>query len=115
MEVIKLKATQRELNAIKCGKTNKFAHEIRPETNALFCELDNEGYVKDIDGVLQPRHYDAIRLSTEHENCVFTIEKSEIVLFEDKYGDLITYEVNGEEYIKAQIVYYLGNDYSKLN
>ena len=46
MEVIKLNTTQRELNAIKCGKTNKFAHEIRPETNALFCELDNEGYVK---------------------------------------------------------------------
>lgn len=115
MEVIKLNTTQRELNAIKNGKMNNFAHEIRPETNALFCELDNEGYVKDNNGVLQPRHYDAIRLSTEFENCVFTIEKSEIVLFEDKYGDLITYEVNGEEYIKAQIVYYLGYDYSKLN
>ena len=115
MEVIKLNTTQRELNAIKNGKMNNFSHEIRPETNALFCELDNEGYVKDINGVLQPRHYDAIRLSTEFENCVFTIEKSEIVLFEDKYGNLITYEVNGEEYIKAQIVYYLGNNYSELN
>ena len=104
-----------ELNAIKNGKMNNFAHDIRPETNELFCELDNEGYVKDINGVLQPRHYDAIRLSTEFENCVFTIEKSEIVLFEDKYGNLITYEVNGEEYIKAQIVYYLGNNYSELN
>ena len=45
MEVIKLNTTQRELNAIKNGKMNNFAHEIRPETNALFCELDNEGYV----------------------------------------------------------------------
>jgi hypothetical protein len=115
MEVVKLNTTQRELNAIKNGKLNSFAHEIRPETNALFCELDEDGYVRDIDGVLQPRHYDAIKLSTEHENRVFTIEKSEIVLFEDKYGDLITYEVNGEEYIKAQIVYYLGDDYLKLN
>lgn len=115
MEVIKLSTTQRVLNAIKSGMTNVFAHEIRPDTNALFCELDDEGYVKDVDGVLQPRHYDAIRLSTEYENCVFAIEKSEIVLFEDKYGDLITYEVNGEEYIKAQIVYYLGIDYSELN
>lgn len=115
MEVIQLNTTQRELNAIKNGKMNSFAHEIRPETNELFCELDDERYVKDIDGVLQPRHYDAIKLSTENESYVFTIEKSEIVLFEDKYGDLITYEVNGEEYIKAQIVYYWGNDYSKLN
>ena len=115
MEVIQLNTTQRELNAIKNGKMNCFAHEIRPETIELVCEVDHEGDVKDIDGVLQPRHYDAIRLSTEYENRVFTIEKSEIVLFEDKYGDLITYEVNGEEYIKAQIVYYLGDDYLKLN
>lgn len=115
MELIKVSTTQRELNAIKSGKTNIFAHEIRPETNALFCELDEDGYVRDINGVLQPRHYDTIRLSTEYENCMFTIEKSEIVLLEDKYGNLITYEANGEEYIKAQIVYYLGDDYFKLN
>ena len=115
MELIKLNTSQRELNAIKSGKSNKFVHEIRPETNELFCELDEDGYVKNIAGVLQPRHYDAISLSTGHESCVFTIEKSEILLFEDKYGNLITYEENGEEYIKAQIVYYLGNNYYELN
>lgn len=107
MEVIKLKATQREMKAIKCGKTNKFAHEIRPETNALFCELDDEGYVIDANGVLLPRHYDALKLSTEQSSHWFAIEKAEIELLSNRYGKLITYEVNGEEYIKAQVVYYL--------
>lgn len=110
MKVIQLETNQRVLNAIRCGKTNCFVREIRPETNAVFCDLDDEGYVKDIDGVLQPRQYNALKLSTEQDTCIFSIEKAVIELFEDRYGKLITYEVGGEEYIKAQIVYYLNGE-----
>ena len=110
MEVIRLKTNQGVLNAIRSGKADCFMREIRPETNALFCELDEEGYVKDIDGVLQPRQYNALKLSTEQDSCIFSIEKAVIELFEDRYGKLITYEVGGEEYIKAQIVYYLNGE-----
>lgn len=110
MKVIRLETNQRELNAIRCGKAKCFVREIRPETNAVFCDLDDEGYVKDIDGVLQPRQYNALKLSTEQDTCIFSIEKAVIELFEDRYGKLITYEVGGEEYIKAQIVYYLNGE-----
>lgn len=110
MKVIRLETNQRELNAIRSGRANCFMREIRPETNALFCDLDDEGYVKDIDGVLQPRQYNALKLSSGQETCIFSIEKAVIELFEDRYGELITYEVGGEEYIKAQIVYYLNGE-----
>ena len=107
MTVIKLGTYQHRLNEILNGKTKIFTHEIRPETNSLFCDLDEEGYVIDIDGVLQPRHYDAQKLSTGQRSHYFAIGKAEIELFSDRSGKLITYEVNGEEYIKAHIVYYL--------
>ena len=110
MEIIPLITNQRTLNAIKSGRTKKYTQEIRPETNSLFCELDNEGYVKDIDGVLQPRHYDALRLSTDKDTCLLAIEKAEVELIKDKDGNYVTYEVDGEEYITAQIIYILGND-----
>lgn len=109
MEIIPLITNQRTLNAIKNGRTKKYTQDIRPETNSLFCELDNEGYVKEIDGVLQPRHYDVLRLSTEKDTCLFAIEKAEIELVKDKYGNYVTYEVDGEEYITAHIIYILGN------
>ena len=110
MEVISLETNQRVVNAIRSGKVNYFIREIRPETNALFCELDEEGYVKDVDGVLQPRQYKALKLSNGQDSYIFSIEKAVIELFEDRNGKLITYEVDGKEYIKAQIVYYLNGE-----
>ena len=110
MEVIRLETNQRVVNAIRSGKINYFIREIRPETNALFCELDEEGYVKDVDGVLQPRQYKALKLSNGQDSYIFSIEKAAIELFEDRNGKLITYEVDGKEYIKAQIVYYLNGE-----
>ena len=106
-DVISLKTNQVIFNDIKSKKVNIYTQEIRPETNSLFCELDDEGYVKEIDGILQPRRYNKLNLSTDKESCIFNIKESRIELFEDENGELITYEENGVEYIKAQIVYYL--------
>lgn len=106
-DVISLKTNQVIFNDIKSKKVNIYTQEIRPETNSLFCELDDEGSVKEIDGILQPRRYNKLSLSTDKESCIFNIKESRIELFEDENGELITYEENGVEYIKAQIVYYL--------
>lgn len=109
-EIVSLTTTQRVLESIKSRKSEIFIQEIRPETESLFCKLDADGYVEEIDGVLQPRHYDALKLFSKHETCIFEIRNAEIELLVDKDNKLITYEVNGEEYIKAQIVYYLGDE-----
>lgn len=110
MEIIELQTRQNTLDAIKAGEVREYAREIRPNTQKKYCELDEEGYVKDIDGVLQPRKYDVVQFKCGHETYACKIENAYIELFEDDNGELITYEENGEEYIAAQVVYVLGEN-----
>ena len=108
MEILKLQTKQHTLDAIRAGEVREYAREIRPNTQEKYCELDEDGYVKDVDGILQPRHYDVVQFSCGHETCTCKIEDAYIELFEDDKGELIVYEEAGEEYIAAQVVYELG-------
>ena len=108
MEILRLQTKQRTLDAIREGEVREYAREIRPNTQEKYCELDEDGYVKDIDGVLQPRHYDVVQFKCGHETYTCRIEEAYIELFEDDEGELITYEEAGEEYIAAQVVFILG-------
>lgn len=108
MEILKLQTKQQTLDAIRAGEVKEYAREIRPNTQAKYCELDEEGYVKDIDGVLQPRKYDVVQFKCGHETCTCRIVDAYIELFEDDEGELVTYMEGGEEYIAAQVVYELG-------
>lgn len=108
MNIVKLSVKQSTLDAIRHGEIKEYTREIRPNTQEKYCELDEEGYVKDIDGVLQPRKYDAVQFACGHETYTCKIEKSWIELFEDENHELIVYEENGEEYYAAQVVYSLG-------
>ena len=110
MEIIKLTTKPQTLEAIRQGEIKEYAREIRPNTQAKYCELDEEGYVKDIDGVLQPRKYDVVKFTAGHESYACKIEKAWIELFEDDNHELIVYTEGGEEYIAAQIVYRLGEE-----
>lgn len=108
MEIIKLTTKPDTFADLQNGLIRDYAREIRPNTQAKYCDLDEEGYVKDIDGVLQPRHYDVVTFQCGHDSVSFKIENAQIELFEDEHQNLITYTENGEEYIAAQIVYFLG-------
>ena len=108
MEVLRMTTKPQTLEAIRLGELKEYAREIRPNTQAKYCELDEEGYVKDIDGVLQPRHYDIIQFQCGHNAYACKVMEAQIELFEDENGELITYEENGEEYSAAQVVYLLG-------
>ena len=109
MEILKMTTKQDTLDALKEGVIKEYAREIRPNTMAKYCELDEEGYCVDIEGVLQPRHYDVVQFNCWHESCAFKIDSAQIELFEDENENLITYIENNEEYIAAQVVYYLGD------
>lgn len=110
MEIIKLTTKPQTLEAIRRGEIKEYTREIRPNTQAKYCELDEEGYVKDIDGVLQPRKYDVAKFSAGYGSYSCKIEKAWIELFEDDNHELVTYMEKGEEYIAAQIVYLLGDE-----
>ena len=108
MEIIKLTTKQQTLEAIKSGQLREYTREIRPNTQKKYCEVDEEGYVKDVDGILQPRKYDIIQFSCGHETYTCKIKEAWIELIEDENHELIYYTENGEEYVMAQIVYSLG-------
>ena len=108
MEILRLQTKQQTLDAIMAGEVREYAREIRPKTQAKYCELDEDGYVKDIDGVLQPRKYDAVQFKCGHETFSCKIEDAYIELFEDENHELVVYQEAGEEYIAAQVVYTLG-------
>ena len=108
MEVIKLTTKPQTLEAIKVGLLKEYTREIRPNTQAKYCDLDEDGYVREVDGVLQPRKYDVVQFACGHETYACKIEDEWIELFEDENHELISYEEDGEEYLKAQIVFQLG-------
>ena len=108
MKILDLTTKQATLDAIKAGELKEYSREIRPNTQKKYCEMDEDGYVKDVDGGLQPRKYDAVRFKCGHESYACKIDNAYIELFENEKHELITYVENGEEYIAAQIVYKLG-------
>lgn len=108
MEILQLNTRPQTLDVIRKGDIKEYAREIRPKTQEKYCEIDEDGYVKDIDGVLQPRHYDAVKFVCGHESYTCKIEKAWIELFENENHEFIIYTENNEEYLAAQVVYLLG-------
>lgn len=107
MEILKLTVRSQTFGDILGGQ-KEYTREIRSETQEVYCEMDDEGYVVDIDGVLQPRKYDAIQFVCFRESYTCKVKSAHIELFKDDDDQLITYIENGEEYMAAQIVYELG-------
>lgn len=113
MDILTLIVKQKFFDEIIKGVKKQEFREIRPNSQAKYCELDEEGYVKDVDGVLQPRKYDAIRFyvgyNKDRDSALVKVEGANIELFEDESGNLIEYEDKGEKYYAAQVAYDLGN------
>lgn len=112
MEILNLIIKQKYFDEIVKGTKTEEFREIRPNSQAKYCQLDEDGYVVSVDGVLQPRKYDAIRFyvgyNKDRDTALVEVKNAKIELFEDENG-LITYTHQGEEYVAAQVVYELGN------
>ena len=63
MEILQLIIKQKYFDEILSGTKTQEFREIRPNTQKKYCELDEEGYCKEVDGILIPRKYDAIQFS----------------------------------------------------
>ena len=109
-DVIKFTVCKSVFNDIVNGQLKVFTKEIRPKTQSLYCIMDEDGYVKEINGVMQLRKYDAIQFVCKNDSYTCEIINADLELLEDQNGNQITYEKNGEEYLAAQIVYTLGDE-----
>lgn len=112
MEILSLIIKQKFFDMIIAGKKIQEFREIRPNTQKRYCQLDDEGYCIEVDGELQPRHYDAIRFyvgyNKDRANALVEVKNAKIELFEDENHNLIEYTHQGETYLAAQVVYDLG-------
>jgi hypothetical protein len=112
MRILQLIIKQKYFDQIMSGEKKQEFREIRPNSNRKYCEIDEDGYVKEVDGKIVPREYDAIRFfvgyNTNRASALVRVLGAEIELFVDENGEFITYEHNGEEFTAAQVVYDLG-------
>ena len=119
MDILTLIIKQRFFDEIIAGKKKQEFREIRPNTQGKYCQLDAEGYCIEKDGVILPRHYDAIQFyvgyNKDRASALVKVTGAKIELFEDENHNLIEYTYKGDTYLAAQIVYDLGDVIEKKN
>lgn len=113
MEILNLIIKQKYFDEIIAGTKKQEFREIRPNSQKKYCELDEEGYCKEVDGILIPRHYDAIRFyvgyKKDRASALVKVTGANIELFVDEDNNFIEYTHEGEIYLAAQVVYDLGD------
>lgn len=112
MKILTLIIKKEFYDQIISGEKKNEYREITPNTEKRYCELDEEGFCKEIDGRFVPRHYDAIRFYVGYNKgratALVKVIGTDIVLIEDENHEIITYDYNGQTFLAAQVVYDLG-------
>ena len=113
MKVLTLSIKQKWFDEILAGKKTQEFREIRPSSQKKYCELDEEGYCKEVDGIFIPRKYDAIKFLTgaytgKRPWALVEVKDANIELFVDENNEFIELEEKGVPYYAAQVVYNLG-------
>lgn len=114
MRILTLSIKQNFFDEILAGTKTQEFREIRPSSQAKYCEVDEEGYCVENDGIIVPRKYDAIKFLTGAYNkgprpyIIVEVKDANVELFVDENDEFIELEQNGEKYLAARIVYDLG-------
>lgn len=117
MRILTLIIRQEPFDQILSGQKKEEIREIRPNTEKKYCEMDEDGFAKEVDGIIVPREYDAIQFyvgyNKDRASALVEIKKSNIELFVDDEGNFIEYEYKGDICTAAQIIYSLGDVLNK--
>lgn len=112
MKILTLIIKQKYFDEILAGTKTQEFREIRPSSQSKYCELDEEGFCKEADGIFIPRKYDAIRFyvgyNKNRASALVEVKDANIELFVDENDEFIVQMQGGVEYLMAQVVYDLG-------
>jgi hypothetical protein len=112
MKILTLIIKQKYFDEILAGTKTQEFREIRPSSQSKYCELDEEGFCKEVDGIFIPRKYDAIRFyvgyNKNRASALVEVKDANIELFVDENDEFIVQMQDGVEYLMAQVVYDLG-------
>jgi hypothetical protein len=113
MKNLTLSIKQIFFDKILSGEKKTETRDIRPSNIHRYCQMDDDGYLLDADGYIQPIKYDTITLYTgsyrgKRPKLVVEVVDAEVFLLEDENGELYILEEDGIEYNPAIIEYNLG-------
>lgn len=121
MKILTLSIRQSYFDEIKAGTKTIETREIKPTTADKYLEYFYEGKqykekqitddMKDVEAV--PIKYDAIKFLTgaytgTRPSMLVEVTGEEVYILTDENNEEVVYEVNGVEYIAAEIEYKLG-------
>lgn len=128
MNVLTLSIKQKFFDEILAGKKTQEFREIRPNTSQKYIRYkvgDKEySHFEEVPEYQEPEvvpiKYDAIKFLTgEYKGtrpfAIVEVKGARVEILTDEDGNEIPYEVDGVEYVMAQIVYDLGNVLEKSN
>ena len=122
MKVLTLSIKQKWFDEIVEGTKKCEYREVRPNNFARYCRYVHDGkeYVKyeDVpddgkDCCVKPLKYDALKLVTgaykeKRPYIVIAVTDAKLILYHDDKGEPIIYEHEGQEYVRGDIEYHLG-------
>ena len=116
LDIITFRVNKDEYNDIISGSQIVFEKLITPGKEGLYCLLNEDGSMKEINGIVQIRKYDAIQFVNKIGTYTCKFEKADVVFSEVGESDPITSFntkiVDDEcfDFESASIVYYLGDE-----
>lgn len=117
--IITFRVSKEIFNDIVSGRQRTFEKEITLGKEGLYCLMNEDGTMKEINGIVQIRKYDAVQFINKIGTYTCKIENADVVFSEVGESDPIksynTKIVDGEYYDfeSASIVYYLGDEIKK--
>lgn len=110
--IIEFKVSKETFKDIVTGQKVSFTEEITPKNLSKFFLLNENGSVKDINGIPQLRRYDAIRFINKENTYTCQISNADVAYFDADFGSYKLYtELEEEEkvdYFDCFIDYTLG-------
>ena len=121
MSNLTLSIKQKYYDEILAGTKKVETRELRPKTSAKYLEFDKDGNLVFTENeAIKTKPFKTITFLTgaykgKRPKMVVEVISSEVVLYEDEKGELITLkDENQEEYIASVIEYKLGEVIEKL-
>ena len=111
LRILQMRVRKGEFNSIVNCEKGEFVKEITPKNIKAFFVTNEDGTVKEINGIGQFKPYDAIEFLNGDNSYTCRINNADVVIFDDEYDIYIPYsELEDEDidYTDCMISYTLG-------
>jgi len=108
--VITFSVNKDTFNDIVSGRQTVFEKEILPKKLGLYCLLNEDGSMKERNGIVQLRKYDAIKFVNKMGTYTCKLEDADIEFVVVEDVEPIIYKKKVDDYDTMNVVYYLGKE-----